>query len=395
MAWFKWQGLDAETGPQHGLLKARSQHAAALALSEQKIRVTVLKPMGTQYRQPNNSQFLCKFLYQWHSLLSAGFDHRQAWMHLHQQSKTQVQADASAGVVRALNEGLSIAKAMGQYPQLFPDSICAWVKIGEETGRLGDVLTRLVNNLTAEQSRRQQMRAALRYPLIVLAVAGLTVLLMVFFLLPKFAAIYAQLEVPLPPLTALLLQLNSSALQQQLVLGFVAAALLLLFIRHQASKAMLRYRGASRIYAMPLLGQWWSNQHVLHDLDMLVLTLASGIPLQQGCALIARFSASGYWQHHWRMASKHLSQGITLAQTLSRTMLPTVLLEAIATGEHSGQLVQQLQFAMRQLTEQLNEQQQGISQLLPTLVLIAVSIIVLLLLLALYLPLFQLGQTVR
>lgn len=395
MIWFKWQGLHAETGLQRGLLKSRSRQSAAILLGKRKIRVTQLKPMRYRYRQPNHLQFLSKFLYQWHSLLSAGFDHRQAWVHLHQQSKTQLQANASAGVIRALNEGLSIAQAMGQYPQLFPDSICAWIKIGEETGRLGDVLTRLVSNLTAEQTRRQQMRAALRYPLIVLAVAGLTVLLMVFFLLPKFAAIYTQLNVPLPPLTALLLQLNSPALQQQLVLVFIAAVLVLLCIRVQARKAMLQYRGASRMYAIPLLGRWWCNQHLLHDLEMLVLALASGIPLQQGCTLIAQFAASGYWQQHWRMASKHLSQGITLAQTLSRTMLPTLLLEAIATGEQSGQLVQQLQFAMRQLTEQLTEQQQRISQLLPTLVLIAVSIIVLLLLLALYLPLFQLGQTVR
>lgn len=393
MSWYRWQGLHAEQGAQRGLVQAASRPQAITQLRRNRVLAKSLQPLAK--RQRSSSSYLINFLHQWHSLLGAGFDQRHTWQHLHQQSNSWLQADASAGVIRSLNEGRSIAQSMAMYPRLFPTTLTAWIEIGENTGRLPDVLQGLVNNLQAAQLRSEQMRSALRYPLIVLAVAALTLVLMVLFLLPRFANVYAQLEVQLPVLTEQVLRLHHPALQQQLLLSAAALGGLGLLLRQQLQQRLQQANGARRLYQLPLIGGWWCTQHLLHDLEMLRLTIESAIPLQQACELVAQHSASGYWRACWRHTARALGQGSGFAQSLSGSLIPNLILEAVATGEQSGRLSQQLTFAMAQLTKQMEKQQQQVSQILPALVLIAVSIIVLLLLLALYLPLFQLGQTVR
>lgn len=395
MAWFQWQGLHSELGPQKGVIEAKSGTRAKHQLLLQQIYVRSLSKLPNKKGNRHSQQFLPGFLFQWQSLLEAGFDQQIAWQHLHRNSQTGTQAKACLGVLQALTQGSSIASAMKPFPQLFSTEICAWIEVGETTGRLPEVLQGLVNTMEEKRARQKQMRDALRYPLIVLGVAAITLLLMVFFLLPRFAAIYAQLDVSLPAITLALMQLETSAAQQKLLVAVGLCASALVYSRMRIPQWLRQQKHCRTIYRIPLIGDWLCQQHLLHDLDMLLLAIESSIPLQQSCQLVSAHSASGYWRQQWRSASAGLSQGLTFSQTLSASKLPDLLLEAIAAGEQSGQLTRQLQFAMKQVTLRLDNQQQHVTQIVPTLVLIFVSLIVLVLLLALYLPLFQLGQTVR
>lgn len=395
MAWFQWQGLHAELGPQKGIIQATTAALAKQQLYLQQIYVRSLSKLPSKFGVRHSRQFLPGFLFQWQSLLEAGFDQQLAWQHLQRNSQTEAQAEACAGVVNALAQGSGIAKAMAKYPQLFSSEVCAWIEVGETTGRLPDVLQGLVATMEAATVRQKQMRDALRYPLIVLSVAAITLLLMVFFLLPRFAAIYSQLDVALPAVTQALMQLETRAAQQKLLLGMGAIAGVVAFIRLRLKLWIRHPQRCWAIYRLPIVGAWLCQQHLLHDLDMLMLATESAIPLQQSCQLVSQHSASGYWQHQWQNASAGLSQGLTFSQTLAASNLPDLLLQAIAAGEQSGQLTRQLQFAMKQVTLALDNQQQQVTQIVPTIVLILVSVVVLILLLALYLPLFQLGQTVR
>ena len=395
MMWFHWQGLHNEHGPQKGVIAANNAASAKQQLLLQQIYVRSLSKLPKKIGTRHSRQFLPGFLFQWQSLLEAGFDQQLAWQHLQRNCQTQAEAEACADVLRALTQGSSIADAIASHPKLFSPQLCAWVDVGENTGRLPEVLKGLVNTLELERERRKQMNDALRYPLIVLAVAGLTLLGMVFFLLPRFAEIYAQLEVSLPAITEAVMQLERPNTQRKLLMGIGFALALFSIARALWPRYIASAKDCDRIYRLPLIGNWLCQQHLLHDLDMLLLAIESAIPLQQSCQLVGQHAASGYWQQQWQTASAGLSQGLTFSQTLASSNMPDILLQAIAAGEQSGQLNRQLTFAKKQVTLALNQQQQNVMHILPTLVLIAVSVIVLVLLLALYLPLFQLGQTVR
>ncbi|RUO37530.1 hypothetical protein CWE13_06120 [Aliidiomarina shirensis] len=395
MAWFHWQGLHAEQGPQKGIIEAKTEAVAKQQLYLQQIYVRSLSKLPKKIGFRHSRQFLPGFLFQWQSLLEAGFDQQLAWQHLQRNSQTEAQAEACVGVMQALAQGSGIADAMARYPHLFSAEVCAWIEVGETTGRLPDVLQGLISTMEAEKARNKQMRDALRYPLIVLGVAAITLLSMVFFLLPRFAAIYTQLDVTLPAITQTLMQLETRETQQRLLAGLAVFGTLFVFIRYRFQHWVGNPRHCLNIYQLPIVGNWLCQQHLLHDFDMLILATESAIPLQQSCELVAEHSASGYWRQQWQHASTGLSQGLTFSQTLAVSNLPDLLLQAIAAGEQSGQLTRQLQFAMKQVTLTLDNQQQRVTQILPTVVLILVSVVVLVLLLALYLPLFQLGQTVR
>ncbi|TRW50395.1 hypothetical protein FM042_06085 [Aliidiomarina halalkaliphila] len=374
-------------------MQASNRTQVRTRLAQQQIHPQRVTPLGRLPSGHAHRQWQLQFLYQWYELLTSGFDQQSAWQYLHRNSAHRESAAATHSILRQLQHGESLASALAQHP-IFPPHLGMWVGVGEHTGRLPQVLYTLHHTLQSQLVRSQRLRAALRYPLLVLAVAVLMIITMVAFLLPRFAEIYTQLNVTLPQLTHALLQLNNPSL-----LIIIAVVLMVLFgftlvLGRRWHGWLYQARSCTRIYRLPLLGSYLRRFQLLQDLRMLTLALDSHIPLHESMQYMARFSDSGYWRERWQRCGKMLETGVSFLICSSRIGIPNPLCQAIAIGEASGRLTTQLGFAITQLERQQDEQQQRFLGLLPTLVLIVVSIITLLLLLALYLPLFQLGQIV-
>ncbi|WP_194756288.1 type II secretion system F family protein [Aliidiomarina indica] len=393
MHWFRWHGVHGSEGIQSGLVQASNLTEVRRQLAQQRIQARLVSRLPALGRGRRYAQWQLKFLYQWHELLESGFDQQSAWQYLHRISNSRESAQATFSVIRQMQQGDSLAHALQQYA-VFPTHLGIWVGVGEHTGRLPKVLEQLHLTLKQRMADAQALRSALRYPFIVLAIAFLMLIAMVAFLLPRFADIYAQLDVVLPALTQSLMGLHDKHVLMQF--GLALAAIF-------ASAALLRWRwpnwlrqphGCARIYRIPYIGDYLRTYHLLQDINMLTLALDSHIPLHDSMAYVARFSESGYWRHRWQRCGKMLESGLAFYLCCRHIEVPEHLCQAIHIGEVSGRLGTQLRFASAQLQHQQHAQQEGFLGLLPTLVLIVVSIITLLLLLALYLPLFQLGQIV-
>src|SRR2546430_3125927 len=162
-------------------------------------------------------------------------------------------ADTVRQVRRAVQGGASLADALAQHPRYFDPLFIAMVSAGELSGALDVVFARLSEHVEESAELRSQVRSALLYPALMSVVATIGVIVLLGFVIPRFASVLADVGGTLPLSTRLLL--GASALLTKawwlwLVLGVAAAYAIRSALARPATR---RRRHAARL-AWPRIG---------------------------------------------------------------------------------------------------------------------------------------------
>ena len=270
------------------------------------------------------------------TLLGAGVPLDRALAFTAQYASHHGLAEAVQQVRRAVQEGASLADALAQHPRYFDPLFVAMVSAGEASGALDIAFERISEHLEESAELRSQVRAALLYPAIMTVVATVGIIILLGFVIPRFASTLGDVGGTLPLSTRLLL--GASALLTKLWwvwLILVAAAAYM--IPQALARPETRRRWHAARLAWPWIGDLELKYSTARFARTLGLLLKSGMPALPALK-IARTSATNLVvQESIDRAAASLSEGSGLAPSLAGT-LPPLALQMIAVGEESGRL---------------------------------------------------------
>ncbi len=103
-------------------------------------------------------------------------------------------------ILNRVREGSSLAEALANHPRIFSKLYVNMVKAGESGGFLEVILSRLVKYLQSAKEVRDFLVSVMIYPLILTAVSGASIVILVTFVIPRFAKIFSDMgqAIPLP-----------------------------------------------------------------------------------------------------------------------------------------------------------------------------------------------------
>ncbi|MCO4321477.1 type II secretion system F family protein [Aliidiomarina quisquiliarum] len=395
--WYRWHGhpKDDAHDLRQGVLQAHHSTGVALQLWQQQIHLTRRIPLPTT-RQGYLPQlaFWASWFSRWHSLIKSGFDMAQSLQQLHNQSMCQAEAELSQAALQALHKGLPISYAFKRSPLPLNNRYLQLMEFAEQAGQFEHVLAQLSVASAERQKRALQLRQAMRYPAAVLAMVVLLGVGLKLFILPKFAALYAETNAQLPFLTQLLLQPASN-----FQLSFFVALLFML-----GGLGLLVQLWLPFWLAKPGLRRWLMRNPSWHkyveltavqqDLHTLALGLQHGMTLQQSIISVALTHSSTWHQGLWLQSLQTLKAGKNSRAIFNYQYLTSTEYALIELGEQTGTLEDKIMQVAKDQQQAIAQRLQNSLQLLPNLVLIVVSIITGAVMIALYLPLFQLGLAV-
>lgn len=222
----------------------------------------------------------------------------------------------------------------GQFPRLYINM----VRAGESSGALDAVLARLAEYLEKTADLRDTVISALVYPTILLVVAGLSVILLLVFVVPQFAVLFEDMGATLPLPTRIVMGVGDFFRNYWWAL-LVLIALIAVLVEKALAKPEVRDRFDTRLLRLPLFGDLiWKLEtarfcHTLSTLLKNGLTLLSALNLAKevvGNRKLAALMAE---------ASEDLKHGRGLAQPFTqREILPQMALQMVRVGEESGAL---------------------------------------------------------
>lgn len=399
---FRWQGV----GPRGERLTGEMD-ASSPAVVRSRLRAERIRPLDKTIR-PKRSRFgadlaipglghtvrqkdLVVFTRQFATMIDAGLPLIRGLDIVARQTDNTALQDILRQVRHDVANGTPLAEAMAKHPKIFTDLYTSMVSAGEAGGILDTILTRLAGSLEKALRLKSSLTGALIYPLSIITVAVAVSAVLLIFVVPVFADMFASFGQALPLPTQLAIQL-SDFLQtyiSQLLIVLVGLILGLRSLYRTQTGRFVIDRGVLRL---PLFGPLIRKAAVARFTRTLATLLSSGVPLPE--ALLVTGSTAGNTVIERAVLAAHhaIRQGKTLSEPLAASQVfPPLVSHMIEVGEQTGALDRMLEKIADFYEQEVDATVTNLNALLEPVVIVFLGLVIGGLVVAMYLPIFTLG----
>jgi len=247
-----------------------------------------------------------------------------------------------ARVLAALQErvrgGATFSTALEEQGEQFPRLYVNMVRAGEASGAMDAVLARLSDYLERTAELRETVTSALVYPAILLFVAGLSVILLLVFVVPQFTVLFQDMNAALPLPTQVVIAVGDLFRNYWWAM-LVLVALSAVAVDRWLGRPGVRDRLDVRLLALPLFGDLIWKMETARFCHTLSTLLKNGLPLVSALNLAREVVGNRKLSGLLVEAGEELKRGRGLAAPFTqREILPQMALQMIRVGEESGSL---------------------------------------------------------
>ena len=281
---------------------------------------------------------LVMFNVQLSNMVGAGIPLPTALLSLSEQIENARLRDAVSQIYNDIKSGSTFSDALAKFPDIFPSIFINMTRAGEVAGNLDEVLTRLAQFLEREADLNAKISSAMFYP-IILAVFGTAVIILItVMVLPSFAKIFMDANVPLPLPTMVLYKANLIIRAYwEYVLAVIAVVYILLrwFKRTPTGKFII-----DRItISIPVWGKLSREVAIARLCKTLASLISSGVPMLQSLEVTEQTVDNAILARVLRRVYSSVSKGDTISTPLKESgEFPPMTVHMIAVGEETGAL---------------------------------------------------------
>ena len=205
MAYFQYQARDGKGETHQGVLEAISELEAARKLKSSRLYPVKIKSVRSRKPRRVPEEHIIRFFYDLSDLLSAGLPVDRALALISTNQTHKVFQRIVQGLLEEVQGGNDLSGAIGKYRDIFGDLSDHMVRAGEASGTLAPILKRLAQYLEQRKAFKQSLVSSMIYPLILLCTSMLSMVILLVYVIPKFAQIFHDLNQEIPFMTQIML----------------------------------------------------------------------------------------------------------------------------------------------------------------------------------------------
>ena len=314
---------------------------------------------------------------------------------LESQTENKRLRNVVAEMKRDVQDGVSLSKVFRKHPDVFPNLYITMVQAGEASGALPDVLDRLTYIIRHEHKTRSDVRAAIRYPLFVLAFLLFGFVVLQLFVVPRFAQIFRKggIELPLP--TRICIGVYEILSRYWLPSLGIAVAVLVALVAWLRTEHGRYVRDVAFLKA-PLIGPLVLKSVMARFASIFAILQSSGVPVLDSIDILAATIGNRAIEREFRRLQTQLREGRGIAQPLrSAAYFTPMVVNMIAIGEETGALDEMLREVAQHYDMEVEYGTQKLSDAIGPILTIALSVLVGFFALAIYMPMWDLAKLVK
>ncbi len=293
-------------------------------------------------------------------------------------------------IVGAVQGGMSFSEAAGKFSDIFTETVICLIRIGEETGRLDQMLKDASEHVNRMHTIISDTQRALLYPIFVLFSIGIGLVFWLYYVVPKILELFKEMNVALPTITVCLLNL-SDFIQNHfiyLLVGTLSIPTVLMTARNGSRKfkkiidwVMLK---------LPISKAVISASNLAHITEYFSLLIRSGINILQAVKILKDSMRNEIYREKLGDVGKEIKQGSSISEAFAgATIFPAFVTRMISIGEVSGTLEEQLGNIAEEYTKRLSNLVEMIGKMIEPIILVVAGAIFAVIFLALLLPVYD------
>ncbi|MCD6264977.1 MAG: type II secretion system F family protein, partial [Deltaproteobacteria bacterium] len=362
------------------------------------IEVKKLKPKpkdlfeNISFMQPKvTNKDLVIFTRQFSTMIDAGLPLVQGLNILGEQTENKTFRNMLKQITKDVEGGSTLADALGKHPRVFDPLFVNLVAAGEVGGILDTILQRLAAYIEKAEKLKSQIKGAMTYPIVVVAIAIIVIAVIMIFVIPVFQDMFSSFGKALPAPTQAVVAMS------EFVKGNIHYMIggLIVFVW-----AFRRYRRTSSgkrnvdslLLKLPIFGELIKKVAVARFTRTLGTMVSSGVPILDALEITAKTAGNVIVEEVIFDARSSIAEGQTIAEPLSETdIFPGMVTQMISVGESTGALDAMLEKIADFYDDEVDATVSAMTSMLEPLLMLFLGGSIGGLVIAMYLPIFQMA----
>jgi len=402
MPTFAYSGRTRAGQDVSGERAADTMDAAVAALRREQINVTRITPAKAAKEETAkkdkvgkigkkvSAKNLAVFTRQFSVMIDAGLPLVQCLDILGSQEEDKNFAAVILSTRTDVESGASLADAMRRHPKTFDPLFTNMIAAGEAGGILDTILKRLATYIEKAVKLAGQVKSAMIYPVAVIVIAGAVVGVILWKVIPTFAALFSGLGADLPLPTRVVIGLSDNLVRFFPFLLVGAGLAGYGFKQYYSTDKGRRVVDATTL-KMPVLGNIMRKIAVARFCRTLSTLISSGVPILDGLEITAKTAGNSIVEDAIMVTRKSIERGETISVPLKDTnVFPPMVTQMIGVGEATGALDTMLAKIADFYEEEVDTAVAGLLTLLEPIMIAILGVVVGGIVIAMYMPIFDL-----
>jgi type IV pilus assembly protein PilC len=291
--------------------------------------------------------------------------------------------------------GQSLSDSMAEQ-KVFEQYEVQSIRIGEETGKLPEIVNDLAVFFKSANSQRKELVSALTYPVIVLTTAVLVVYFMLNFVVPLFQDLFKRNNTELPWITKIVIQASELFNEYGLIVLGIVLAFYLVKRFLKDNKVYQKYKDLV-LFHTPFLGKLITRNYINQFINAMSLLASAKVNISKSLNLIKGMITFYPLNSSIASIEQDLIQGDSQSQAFKKhsKLFDDKFIAMIQVAEQTNQDELVYQNLKQHYNNLLLQQTKTFTNLINPILTLVVGFIVGFILIALYLPMFKMSSLIN
>lgn len=298
-------------------------------------------------------------------------------------------------IITNIQGGATFSEAADRYRYIFPKTVIYLIRIGEETGKLDEMLKDASEHLKRVQGIISDTKQALLYPSFVFITMGGGVIFWFYYVVPKILSLFKEMDVTLPTITVLLLKISEFVQNHFLSMILGLALVIVIIVTSYKGNRRVKRTIDALLLNLPLSGTIISASTMAFITEYFSLLIRAGIDILQSMTILKESIKNEVYREKLGEVREGLTRGEGIADSFRGTLIfPLFVIRMINIGEVSGTLPDQLAYIAEDYKNKLTVLVATIGKMIEPIVLIIAGAMFAIILIGLFLPIYDLVSRV-
>ncbi len=395
---YQWVGTNRKNETRKGEMEAANEAAVRSNLMRLRITPSKIKKKpkdlfeNVSWLQPVvKEKDIILFARQFSTMIDAGLPIIQCLEILYTQQGNKTFKRMIKEIKEQVEGGATLAEALKRFPKHFDDLFVNMIAAGEAGGILDAILRRLAAYMEKAAKLKAQVKGAMTYPLVTLAIAVVVLGIILVFVIPVFEEMFADFGGELPVPTKIVVA--ASEMVKSKILYIIIAIIILGFT---AKKLYATQKGKDLadnfVLKIPVFGELLRKVAVAKFTRTMGTMLASGVAILEALDIVAKTAGNRTVEKAIYDVRSGIAEGRTMADPLQESgVFPAMVCQMISVGESTGALDAMLEKIADFYDEEVDQAVDNLTSLIEPFMLVFLGVTIGGLVVAMYLPIFKMA----
>jgi type IV pilus assembly protein PilC len=404
MAKFQWEARSRTGSAQKGVMEASNQAMVEAQLKKYGFSGITIKDEGKGMkkelklpgfgRKKVQTKEIVIFTRQFATMIDSGLPLVQCLEILSSQQENRTFKDVLLKVKESVESGSTFADALSKHPAVFDKLYVNLVAAGEVGGILDTILNRLAAYTEKSLKLKKQIKGAMVYPATVMSIAVIVVGVILVFVIPTFAKMFAEYGGELPAPTKIVIGLSNFIVKYFILILIAIFGIVFGFKKYYATANGRKTIDRFALRA-PIFGQLIRKVSVAKFTRTLGTLISSGVPILDGLDIVAKTAGNVVVEEAIMKVRQAISEGKTIAEPLQQSgVFPPMVVQMIAVGEATGAMDAMLSKIADFYDDEVDDAVGALTAMMEPLLMVFLGVVVGGMVIAMYLPIFKIAGTV-